>query len=76
MDLVTQYCHVYGGTRDHNDGDLFRMIGFISTSIKSSLNHTQLQRYRYSTHFQFTIAHALEFSVFTSHLLGMFYVKF
>jgi hypothetical protein len=30
-----------------------------------------VQRYRYSTHFQFTIAHALGFSVFTSLILAM-----
>jgi hypothetical protein len=28
----------------------------------------QLQLYRYSTHFQFTVAHALGFSVFTSRI--------
>jgi hypothetical protein len=45
------------------------MIGFIGTSAISSLNHTQLYRYRYSTHFQFTVAHALGFFVFTSRVL-------
>jgi hypothetical protein len=30
----------------------------------------QLQRYRYSTHFQFTVTHALGFSVFTSRNLA------
>jgi hypothetical protein len=29
------------------------MIGFIGTSVTSSLNHTQLQCYCYSTHFQY-----------------------
>jgi hypothetical protein len=29
-----------------------------------------IQRYRYSTHFQFTVAHALGFSVFTSRILA------
>jgi hypothetical protein len=29
-----------------------------------------IQRYRYSTHFQFTVAHALGFSVFTSRVLA------
>jgi hypothetical protein len=47
------------------------MIGFISTLVKSSLNHN----YYYSTiadlhNFQSIIAHALGFSVFTSHLLA------
>jgi hypothetical protein len=47
------------------------MIGFIGTSITSSLNHTQLQRYRsIATHFQFTVAWALGFSVFNSSLLA------
>jgi hypothetical protein len=46
------------------------MIGFICTSVTSSLNHTKLQRYRYSTHFQFTVAHALRLSAFTSRLLA------
>jgi predicted small integral membrane protein len=30
---------------------LVQMIGFISTSVTTSLNDTQLQPYRYSTHF-------------------------
>jgi hypothetical protein len=47
------------------------MIRFIGTSITCSLNQTQLYRYRYSTHFQFTVAHALGFSVSTSRLLAM-----
>jgi hypothetical protein len=46
------------------------MTGFIGTWVTSSLNDTQLQRYRYSAHFQFTVAHALEFSVFTSRILA------
>jgi hypothetical protein len=32
---ILKYCHAYGGTRDDNDG-------FISTSITTSLNYTQL----------------------------------
>jgi hypothetical protein len=43
---------------------------WISTSVTSSLNHTQLQRYRYSTHFKFTVAQVLGFSVSTSSLLA------
>jgi hypothetical protein len=31
-------------------------------------DYRQLQRYRYSTHFQYTVAHALGFSVFTSRI--------
>jgi hypothetical protein len=46
------------------------MTGFIDTSVTSSLNYTQLQRYRYSTHFQFTVARALGSSVFTGRLLA------
>jgi hypothetical protein len=46
------------------------MIGFIGISVTTSLNHTELQRYRYSTHFLFTAAHALGFSVSTSRLLA------
>jgi hypothetical protein len=46
------------------------MIGFIGTSVTSSLNHTQLQRYRRFTQFQFTAGHALGFSVCTSCLLA------
>jgi hypothetical protein len=49
---------------------LVRMIGFIGTSATSSLNRTQVQCYCYSTHFQFTVAHALEFSVSTNRLLA------
>jgi hypothetical protein len=46
------------------------MIGLIGPSATSSPNHTQLQRYRSSTHFQFTVAHALGFSVPTSRILA------
>jgi hypothetical protein len=42
------------------------MIGFIGTSVTISRKYNQLQRYRYYIHFQFTVAHALGFSVFTS----------
>jgi hypothetical protein len=41
------------------------MIEFIGTSFTISL-----KRCRYSTHFQFVVAHALGFSVFTSRLLA------
>jgi hypothetical protein len=49
------------------------MIGFISTSVTSCPNHTQLLRYRYFV--QFTVAHALGFSVFESlwNLLAISY---
>jgi hypothetical protein len=46
------------------------MIGFVGTSVTSSLNHTQLQGYRYSAHFQFTAAQVLGFSVSTSRPLA------
>jgi hypothetical protein len=46
------------------------MIGFIGTSVTNSLNHTQLQGYRYSIHFQFNVAHSLGSSVFASRLLA------
>jgi hypothetical protein len=46
------------------------MIGFIGTSVTSSLNHTYLESYRYSTHFQFTAAHVLEFSSSNIHFLA------
>jgi hypothetical protein len=38
--------------------------------IHTTRAYRQLQRYRYSTHFQFTVAHALGFSVFTSRILA------
>jgi hypothetical protein len=41
-----------------------------STSVTSPLNQTQLERYHYFTYFQFTVAHALGFSVFTTRLLA------
>jgi hypothetical protein len=37
--------------------------------IHTVRDYRQLERYRYSTHFQFTVAHALGFSVFTSRIL-------
>jgi hypothetical protein len=49
---------------------IFRMIGFISTLVTSSLNHTSIQRYRQFTQFPITVEHALGFPVFTSRLLA------
>jgi hypothetical protein len=46
------------------------MIGFIGTSVTSSLNHTYYSAIADLHTFQFTVAHALGFSVFTSHLLA------
>jgi hypothetical protein len=47
------------------------MIGFIGTLITSSLNHTYYSAITDLHTFQFTIAHALGFPVFTSRLLAM-----
>jgi hypothetical protein len=38
--------------------------------IHTVRDYRSLQRYRYSTHFQFTVAHALGFFVFTSRILA------
>jgi hypothetical protein len=46
------------------------MIGFISTSVTSSLNHTQYNAIADLHNLQFTVAHALGFSVSTSRLLA------
>jgi hypothetical protein len=46
------------------------MIGFIGTSITISLNYNQYSAIADLLTFQFTIAHALGFSVSTSHLLA------
>jgi hypothetical protein len=46
------------------------MIGFISTLVRSSFNHIEIERYRWFTHFPVTVAHALGFSVFISRLLA------
>jgi ABC-type uncharacterized transport system permease subunit len=46
------------------------MIGFISTSVASSLNHIQYSAIAALHTFQFTVAHALEFLVSTSRLLA------
>jgi hypothetical protein len=43
------------------------MIGFIVPYAFRTQDYRQLQRYSYSTHFQFTVAHVLGFSVLTSH---------
>jgi hypothetical protein len=49
------------------------MIGFISTSVTLSLLITlNYKRFRYPTHVQFTAAHALGFSVFTSRILATY----
>jgi hypothetical protein len=42
------------------------MIGLIAPRLQVYLN----TRYRYSAHFQFAVAQALAFSVFTSRLLA------
>jgi hypothetical protein len=45
------------------------MIGFISTSVTTSLNYNLYSTVADLHNSQFTVAHALGFSVFTSHLL-------
>jgi hypothetical protein len=62
-------------TRDEMTGSVVRMIGFICSFVTRSFSYTQItqeiQRYRWFTHiFQFTVAHALGFSVSTSRLLA------
>jgi hypothetical protein len=47
------------------------MIGFIAPyTFTFFRDYRQLQRYRYSTHFQFIVAHALCFSLFASRILA------
>jgi hypothetical protein len=49
------------------------MIEFISTLVTTSLNYSQYRKYSAIADlhtFHFTVAHALGFSVFTSHLLA------
>jgi hypothetical protein len=46
------------------------MIGFISASVTSSLNHTYYSAIADLHTFQFTVAHTLGFSVSTSRLLA------
>jgi hypothetical protein len=46
------------------------MIGFISTSVTISLNYNQYSAIADLHNFQFTVAHALGFSAFTSRLLA------
>jgi hypothetical protein len=47
------------------------MIGFIGTSVTSSLNDTYYSAIADLHNLEFTFAHALGLSVFTSHLLAM-----
>jgi hypothetical protein len=47
------------------------MIGFIDTSVTISLSHTYYSAITELHTFQFTVAHALGFSVSTSHLLAV-----
>jgi hypothetical protein len=49
---------------------LDRMIGFINTSVTSSLNHTYYSAIADLHNLQFTVAHALGLSVSTSCLLA------
>jgi hypothetical protein len=49
---------------------LVRMIGFIVTSVTISLNYNYYSAIAELHIFQFTVAHALEFSVSTSRLLA------
>jgi hypothetical protein len=46
------------------------MIGFISTSVIISLNYNQYSAIADLHNLQFTVAHALGFSAFTSRLLA------
>jgi hypothetical protein len=47
------------------------MIGFICTSVTSSLNHTYYSAVANLHNFQFAITYALGLSVFSSRLLAM-----
>jgi redox-regulated HSP33 family molecular chaperone len=47
------------------------MIGCISTSVTSSLSHTYYSTIVDLHNLQFTVAHGLGLSIFTSHLLAM-----
>jgi hypothetical protein len=49
---------------------LVRMIGFISILVTSSLNYSQYSAIADLHNLQFTVAHALGFSVFTSLVLA------
>jgi hypothetical protein len=46
------------------------MIGFISTLVTDSLNYSQYSDVADLHSLEFTVAHALEFPVFTSSLLA------
>jgi hypothetical protein len=46
------------------------MIGFISSLVRISLNYNQYNAIADLHTFQFTVAHTLGFSVFTSHVLA------
>jgi hypothetical protein len=46
------------------------MIGFVSTSVTVSLNYNRYSAIDDLHNLQFTVAHALGFSVFTSRLLA------
>jgi hypothetical protein len=61
---------MYGGTRDDNDGFYFGWFDLLALRLQSILITLKYKRYRYSTHFQFNVAHALGFSVSTSRLLA------
>jgi hypothetical protein len=59
-----------GGLRvTHETGSGFDDWIYCTLYIHTTRDYRQLQRYRYSTHFQFTVTHALGSSVLISRIL-------
>jgi hypothetical protein len=63
---IGKYCHVSGVPWLIIMGSGLNDWIFNTLYIYTVRAYRQLQRYHYSKHFQFTVAHALEFSVFTN----------
>jgi hypothetical protein len=54
--------------RDYRQGFGLDDWIYCALYIRTVRGYRQLQRYRSSTHFQFTVKHALGFSAFASHI--------
>jgi hypothetical protein len=68
--LAFKYCYVYGGTRDENNGFYFGLLDLLPPWLQILLITLKYSAIADLHTFQFTVAHALGFSIFTDRLLA------
>jgi hypothetical protein len=69
-EYIYVYSHVYGDTRDENNGFWFEWLDLLAPWLQVLLITLKYSAIADLHTFQFTVAQALGFSVFTSRLLA------